>query len=100
MSLWWLEPGWKDAECLCGANIWQAGGDPDMGCCPDCAQASQEPPQAEPPAPPCDICGEHEAVAGANGYGVCSEECDKAARTKAEALKLAREELKRRNEKR
>jgi hypothetical protein len=35
MSLWWLEPGWKDATCgVCGCNIWKAGGDPDHGLCP------------------------------------------------------------------
>lgn len=31
------------------------------------------------PVPMCDICREHEAVTGVNGYGVCSKECaDKA----------------------
>ena len=37
MSLWWLEPGWKNALCArCGVNIWNSGGDPDHGVCYDC----------------------------------------------------------------
>jgi hypothetical protein len=28
----------------------------------------------------CDICGDHEACAGSNGYNVCSEKCDMEAR--------------------
>tara|TARA_Y100000034_G_C6677319_1_gene297613 strand:- start:59 stop:277 length:219 start_codon:yes stop_codon:yes gene_type:complete len=29
--------------------------------------------------PICDICNQYEAVAGCNGYGVCSKECDQTA---------------------
>ena len=78
MSLWWLQPGWKDARCGCGQNIWQSGGDPDMGVCFDChfADEAGHPEQQYPYSPICDICGNHEAVAGENGYGVCSAECD------------------------
>ncbi len=78
MSLYWLEPGWKDATCPhCGVNIWASGGDPDWGECYECKsrQHAQEQLQPDYPTPMCDICGQHEAVTGANGYGVCSEEC-------------------------
>lgn len=73
MSFWWMQPGWKSAMCSCGVNIWNSGGDPDHGVCYDCfmAQSRKRP---EPPGR-CDICGAHEAVTGANGFGVCSEEC-------------------------
>jgi hypothetical protein len=33
-----------------------------------------------PSGPMCDICGDHEACAGSNGYNVCSEKCDMEAR--------------------
>jgi len=33
-------------------------------------------------SPRCDICGQHEAVTGVNGYGVCSQECANVATTK------------------
>ena len=33
--------------------------------------------------PMCDICGEHTAITGSNGYGVCSEHCS----IKAESMK-------------
>lgn len=36
MSFWWMKPGWKSAECSCGANIWDDGGDPDWGQCYSC----------------------------------------------------------------
>ncbi len=42
MSFWWLQPGWKDATCSCGANIWQNGGDPDWGECFDCKVESSQ----------------------------------------------------------
>lgn len=42
MGLWWLQPGWKDARCSCGSNIWQTGGDPDWGECFDCKVESQQ----------------------------------------------------------
>jgi hypothetical protein len=32
--------------------------------------------------PRCDICGQHGAVTGVNGYGVCSKECANVATTK------------------
>lgn len=74
MSLWWLQPGWKAAACQdCGVNIWDAGGDPDHGVCPECFDHNHSEP--EPPSPLCDICSRREAVAGVNGYSVCSEEC-------------------------
>ena len=78
MTLWWLQPGWKDAECHCGCNIWDSGGDPDMGVCYDHVTGTQDEP--EPPMPRCDVCGTNEAVAGINGYGVCSEECGEKAK--------------------
>jgi hypothetical protein len=38
-NLWWLSPDWKKAECPeCGRNIWDSGGDPDMGICFECHQ--------------------------------------------------------------
>ena len=76
MSLWWLQPGWTDTRCSCGTNIWKSGGDPDWGECYECFNQSHDPgPQPEPPHPPCDICGKHEACAGVGKFGVCSEEC-------------------------
>lgn len=37
MTLWWLEPGWTDAACMCcGQNIHASGGDPDWGMCYPC----------------------------------------------------------------
>lgn len=80
MSLYWLQPEWKDAACHCGANIWNSGGDPDWGECYNCfshrhQQQQQYREQEYPYSPPCDICGKNEAVTGENGYGVCSELC-------------------------
>lgn len=75
MSLWWLEPGWKSATCMCcGANIWGTGGDPDWGRCLGCMTEHVESDQGYP-EPECDICGKAGACADANGYGVCSEAC-------------------------
>lgn len=48
MSLWWLQPGWGAATCACGVNIRRAGGDPDMGICPDCFEASRQPQELGP----------------------------------------------------
>ena len=42
MSLWWLQPGWTDARCSCGANIAASGGDPDWGYCWPCMQRRTE----------------------------------------------------------
>ena len=43
MSFWWLRPGWGNAACCkCGCNIKRAGGDPDMGICPDCFEYERE----------------------------------------------------------
>lgn len=42
--------------------------------CPVCMERMQQR-EPEPPVPQCDICGQHEAVTGVNGYGVCSEGC-------------------------
>lgn len=57
MNLWWLQPGWTDAECYrCGRNIWDSGGDPDWGQCFDCFCGSRQPepeyPEPEYPDPP------------------------------------------------
>lgn len=42
MSLWWLEPGWKETRCSqCGAMIWPEG-DPDWGKCYTCFSAELE----------------------------------------------------------
>lgn len=83
MSLWWLQPGWKSATCgHCGTNIWDAGGDPDHGLCPECWDqdyCGRHPEQLPFGAPKCDICGKHEAVTGVGKYGVCSEECHREA---------------------
>ena len=36
MTLWWLQPGWKDTTCMsCGSQIWPEG-DPDWGLCLPC----------------------------------------------------------------
>lgn len=35
MSLWWLQPGWTQTKCACGATIWPEG-DPDWGACYSC----------------------------------------------------------------
>jgi hypothetical protein len=38
-TLWWLQPGWKEARCIsCGAKIWPEG-DPDWGYCVECFDA-------------------------------------------------------------
>ncbi len=79
MTLWWLQPGWRDAICSCGARIWPEG-DPDWGACYDCfSQPAREliPPS---PVPKCDVCDDHEAVADMNGTAVCSHECSLAAK--------------------
>lgn len=47
MSLYWLEPGWKNAVCACGANIAATGGDPDWGRCWPCMQRHTESQQQE-----------------------------------------------------
>lgn len=73
MSLWWLQPDWTSAVCACGRNIWDSGGDPDHGICYDCFNTRYE--KNNWPSPKCDICGQHEAVTGENGYGVCSQGC-------------------------
>ncbi len=40
MSMWWLEPGWKQTCCgRCGQNIWDSGGDPDHGICYHCFES-------------------------------------------------------------
>ncbi len=51
MSLWWLQPGWTDARCSCGAKIWPEG-DPDWGACFQCfsAQLEQQYPTNEDPS--------------------------------------------------
>ena len=74
MNLWWLQPGWTDARCSCGKKIWPEG-DPDWGACYECFTAQTSRNQDRQPMYPCDICGKNEAVAGSNGYGVCSEGC-------------------------
>lgn len=54
MSLWWLQPGWTDARCACGVNIYKSGGDPDWGECYECKCAryhEQHPPEPEYPEP-------------------------------------------------
>ena len=75
MTLWWLQPGWKSANCeRCGANIWRSGGDPDHGVCHDCFfRQRSEPPREEPPL--CDICRKHKSVTAHRGHYVCSEAC-------------------------
>lgn len=48
MSMWWMEPGWKDARCAqCGTNIASTGGDPDWGLCWPCMQHRTEKREAE-----------------------------------------------------
>lgn len=53
------------------------GGDPDHGVCPEHFYSRQQnqPPEPEQPMPTCDICGKGGAIAEANGYAVCSQEC-------------------------
>jgi len=78
MTLWWLHPEWKEALCIsCGRKIWPEG-DPDWGECYECLsmRLDDERRQRDQMMYPCDICGEAPAVAGVNGYGVCSEACD------------------------
>jgi hypothetical protein len=41
------------------------------------------PSREEYPIPVCDICGQHDALTGTNGYGVCSEECHNIALNRA-----------------
>jgi len=76
MSLWWLQPGWKEARCgTCGGKIWPEG-DPDWGECYECFSSRlADKHRHKEPIHLCDICGKHESVTGTNGYGVCSEEC-------------------------
>lgn len=78
MTLWWLQPGWKQACCSkCGANIWNSGGDPDWGLCSTCMGEVHDGNFA---TPRCDICKTGEACASVGNIGVCSQECaDKAA---------------------
>lgn len=75
--MWWLQPGWTDAICpRCGKKIWPEG-DPDWGMCYDCLNFDiNRRRQEEEMMYPCDICGKNTAVAGANGYGICSQECE------------------------
>jgi hypothetical protein len=40
MSLWWLQPGWTQTKCSCGATIWPEG-DPDWGACYSCFSQEQ-----------------------------------------------------------
>ncbi len=40
MSLWWLQPGWTQTRCSCGATIWPEG-DPDWGACYSCFSQQQ-----------------------------------------------------------
>lgn len=66
MSLWWLQPGWTETRCSCGAKIWPEG-DPDWGACFQCFSAQlaeQHSPQylgvdfgKEPGVTVCNLCG-------------------------------------------
>jgi hypothetical protein len=40
VSLWWLQPGWTQTKCSCGATIWPEG-DPDWGACYSCFSQQQ-----------------------------------------------------------
>jgi hypothetical protein len=83
MSLWWLQPGWTNTRCACGATIYPEG-DPDWGSCISCFEVSLPSAQECPSAPPCDVCGGTYSVAATNGKNVCSQECsDIAADTEA-----------------
>jgi len=84
MTLWWLQEGWTEARCgRCGAKIWPEG-DPDWGLCLECMNYEYDSRhQEEVEMYPCDICGKNAAVAGVNGYGVCSELCDMEASLRA-----------------
>lgn len=46
MSLWWLQPGWTQARCSYGAQIYPEG-DPDWGSCLTCFSAGQDQQGAE-----------------------------------------------------
>lgn len=46
MSLWWLQPGWTETRCSCGAKIWPDG-DPDWGACLACFDAGLQRQQEE-----------------------------------------------------
>lgn len=46
MSLWWMQPGWADARCACGATIYPEG-DPDWGACFTCFDANLQEREAE-----------------------------------------------------
>lgn len=81
-SLWWFDPDWKEACCArCGSRIWPEG-DPDWGLCYDCFAEEQESRARRNLCIPCDICGEHDAVAAVCGHDVCSEECAEEAKKK------------------
>lgn len=78
MALWWLERGWTDAQCGCGANIWKSGGDPDWGRCFPCmerAVKANKVGRSRNHRPLCAICRQHPAEADAAGVGVCSLAC-------------------------
>jgi len=84
-DLWWLDKGWTSATCPnCGRNIWDSGGDPDMGICYDCfsQQYDERIEQIEPPPLICEICSNGQAVTQTNGYCVCSEQCDREAQSR------------------
>lgn len=77
MTLWWLQPGWRETECgQCGRRIWPEG-DPDWGLCCDCFTRHLEEQQQQ--SERCDVCGQANAVTMTNGRAVCSEECCRAA---------------------
>ena len=75
---WWLQPGWTETRCACGAKIWPEG-DPDWGACYSCFSADLDarygPDDYPDPRYPCDICTTGQACAHSNGYAVCSQEC-------------------------
>ena len=75
-DFYWFRPEWRNTRCSCGKKIWPEG-DPDWGMCYECMYQAHppEPQVSYPYSPLCDICGKYEAVAGVNGFGVCSEYC-------------------------
>lgn len=36
--MWWMQRGWIESKCSCGATIWPEG-DPDWGACFSCFSA-------------------------------------------------------------
>lgn len=75
MTLWWLQPGWRQTSCArCGAKIWPEG-DPDWGYCYSCFSDNLAKEHNSSNNNKCEICNKYESVTNTCGKAVCSLEC-------------------------